>query len=562
MLGVTNFLALAGGLGLFLFALRFLTSILDRSIANRFRPLLSRLLATPWRCGLAGFVLTLLVQASSITIITAMGLVNSSLIALEQAVFVMLGATVGTTVKAWVFAQAAHLGPALVAVASLGYLLVRRPVAREALEVLLAIGLAFLGLDMVALGLAPLAENPAVMQWFHAYDGTGLDSQALGVLIGAVATVAVQSSSAIVFVVLDLASQGLISFPGGAALILGANLGTTITAVIAGAEMDWEGRRLALAHIIAKAAGVLLALLLFPTFLGVIGGLFTLVAPGAGVVYRLAAAHTGFNLANAFFWGLFSHILLRVSRSLTPPGRGQAMALPVSVRRMLAGAPERALAEADRQAGQLQLLAKSLTDDCFLLLLVAPGADGQRRAPLVPKDLANIKEGLNDLLFQLLRHPRAARQVAYTQQLLRFTDSCAALYHISLAMRAHLERGLLLDFYTIPPQLRPPLEDFQKAFDTLWLRVLFRQAEIPANDPAALIDAMEQRLFLFLLEHREAKPEHLIWLYDMIGFFRQLARQLRDLHRMKALLDELGGPVPEQRTRERDSGDVPELSDR
>ncbi|MBV8085254.1 MAG: Na/Pi cotransporter family protein, partial [Chloroflexi bacterium] len=334
-----NILESLGGLGLFLFALRFLTGILDRSIASRLRPLLNRFLATRGWCFLVGLGVTVVFQASSITIVTAMGLLNSGLITLDQGFFVTLGATVGTTLKAWLFAQEVHLGPALIGVSSISYLFVRRPLFREALEMVLAIGLVFLGLDLMGLGLQPLRSDPIFLALFDV-NAAHLPGQFLGVLMGCLLTLVTQSSSATVFLVLDLATQGAISFPAGAALILGENIGTTITTLIAAVEVDWNGKRLALAYLITKVAGVASALLLFPLFIAFIDGAFNTLAPHAGVALRLAAVHTWFNLMNAGFWTICAHMLIRFLQQVTPAESGQGVALPTSVRRMLATSPE------------------------------------------------------------------------------------------------------------------------------------------------------------------------------------------------------------------------------
>ncbi|MBV8395209.1 MAG: Na/Pi cotransporter family protein, partial [Actinobacteria bacterium] len=120
---------------------------------------------------------------------------------------------------------------------------------------MIAVGFAFLGLEMMAHGVAPLAADPGFVALIGRFDGKSFSGQLLACLTGLVLTTVMQSSSAMLFVALGFAAQGLLTIPAGIALVLGANVGTTATALIASAELDWRGRRLAVAHFLVKAVG-------------------------------------------------------------------------------------------------------------------------------------------------------------------------------------------------------------------------------------------------------------------------------------------------------------------
>lgn len=513
-----------GGLGVFLFSLRFLTGVLERTITNRFRPILAPALATPARAFAAGFAVTGLVQASSITLIAAMGLVSATAITLEQGLFLMLGATLGTTLKFWVFAGHLALGRVFVGVGSLGWVILRSPVAREALELVLAAGFALLGLEMMGQGIAPLAAHPEFMRILAAHDGGRLKSQLFLALVGCVCTTALQSSSAMLFTAMTFAAQGVITVPAGAALVLGANVGTTATALMASLQMDWRARRLAIAHALVKATGAGVALFFFPTFVGFVERFASFAAEPSGAV-RIAIAHTLFNVLNVAAWVAGAGLLVRVLRAVTPEESTGGLALPPVVRRMLASSPERALVETKRQLDRLRQLTKAQLDEC-VTLLVKPGAEVDA-APLVVRSFESVREGLQELIVQLTRSSVAQAQGEHLARLMAVVDACHALHEDAVGLRMLAVRGRV-DGFTPPEAMRERLEALARALDGRWLQVVFPNATpeplSPVSAAAALQDGFPEHA-----RSAAVRIEALVWLQEALARLVRLALRLDEL---------------------------------
>lgn len=522
-----------GGLGLFLFALRFMTGRLNRSVAARFRPFLNRLMGTPTKALACGTMTTGIVQSSNITIVSAMGLLDSALITLEQAFFVMLGAALGATVTAWAFVGAVHYGPLLVAAGSLPLVFARNLLTRELLQLVTAVGLAFIGLDMMTSSLAWIPQQAEVAEMIRAYDSGSFGSLLLALLVGALLTVALQSDSAMVVLVMGLTAQGTISFTTAVAVVLGANLGITSTALIAALQSEAGGRRLALAHFFTKLGGVVITLLLLPSFLGAIEGLTHLVVDSPNAKTMLASVHTGFNFLNLVFWSLLSGIVLRSVSRMVPSSAGERLGLTKGVRRMLGASRERALKEVQSQFRQLELLVKNLYDHTFLSLTQGSHHPGLRsRRVWLERNIEYLKETLHDLLFSVFRHePEGLRKMLPTLSMIEVYSS---LTRTCFAFHDHLERGFVVDRYVIPGKVHDGVSRFRTLLDHLWLEVLLpdKVSEDLSAHPS-LEETLEEIVLRQGAEREEVNQEYLTWLLEIAGFMRVLGSSLGELSQLK-----------------------------
>jgi Na/Pi-cotransporter len=422
----------AGGLGVFIFSLRYLNSILQRSIARRLGTSIQRLVASPIRGFILGALVTVLVQASSITIVAAMGLVSSHLIELEEAWFVMLGATVGTTVKAWVFARGTAYAPAILALALTLRWSSRKAVRRELADVLLAIGLCFLGLELLSKGLAPVLQEP----WVH----TLLTSQTgrlTPLLVGCGLAVVAQSSSALVILTIELARQGGLFFDVGAALILGMNIGTTSTELLASTEAVGEGRLLAIGHCFIKSVGAVTALLALPLF-----------HTPANAGFSLAALHTGFNLLNAIAWS----VLARPTLSL--------------LRRLRAGSAPR-VASLEAELTMLLERVQNLQNR-YATALRSPG-----HWPEPDTAFATAAEALSEAIFvQVRRDAHPSRWDAA----LRMLGACELLHREWELLREAMEAMDLEGAQACHPVLAPGIESLLGRWDEQWTAIFKNQS--------------------------------------------------------------------------------------
>ena len=314
-------MGLFGGLALFLFGLEQMTGALKAVAGDRLRTVLAKLTVNRLAGVATGAFVTSIIQSSSITTVLVIGFISSGLMSLSQAVGVILGANIGTTITAQILAfKVTKASLALVAVGFGLAFLSKRERLRNHGTGIFSLGLVFLGMTVMSEAMAPLRYYPPFIEWMVRFE-----TPIVGVLVSAIFTGLIQSSSATTGVVIALAGQGLISLPAGIALIFGANVGTCITALLAAIGKPREAIRAACVHLAFNLGGVLI-------WLGMIdhlAGWVTAVSPKAHEldgIARLAAetprqianAHTVFNVANAFVFLPFGGLLARVVERLVP----------------------------------------------------------------------------------------------------------------------------------------------------------------------------------------------------------------------------------------------------
>ncbi|MEJ5242627.1 MAG: Na/Pi cotransporter family protein [Desulfomicrobiaceae bacterium] len=319
-----------GGLAIFVLGMKFMTEGLQMSAGNRIRNILRAVSSNRILGCLTGTVVTAIIQSSSATTVMVIGFVTAGLMTLEQAVGVIIGANIGTTMTAQLIAfkfEALAL-PAIAIGVPMKFFATRKKY-RYAGEIIAGFGLLFFGLSLMGDGLKPLRTDPAVVEFFTKFDPAHTGGLMLCVLIGAVVTMIVQSSSATVGLTMTLATQGLISLPAAIALVLGENIGTTITAQLATiGSGNVNSYRAANAHTLFNVLGVILVTAIFPWFLQAVDWVtITLMHAPANTMVDgayphagrfVANAHTLFNVLNAVIFLTFFPILIKVTLALSP----------------------------------------------------------------------------------------------------------------------------------------------------------------------------------------------------------------------------------------------------
>ena len=322
-----------GGLGLFLFGIKIMSEGLQKVAGNKMRQILgivsnNRLIG----CG-TGAIATCVIQSSSVTTVMLVGFVDAGLISFTQAIGVILGANVGTTITAQLIAFEIQ-NYALPAIA-LGVFLkffVKRNKSNYFGDVLLGFGLVFFGLSIMKTGFAPLKNDPGFIALFTTFDASDLKGILLCVMVGSVLTMLLQSSSATVGITMALASQGLLSLEASIALILGENIGTTITAELASIGASLNAHRTARAHTLFNVIGVSLIIIIFPFFIHMVKWItsslmfigppsLTLNGEYINVSRYIANSHTIFNIINAMFFLMILPYLVKLAIYLTPQSK-------------------------------------------------------------------------------------------------------------------------------------------------------------------------------------------------------------------------------------------------
>jgi phosphate:Na+ symporter len=322
-----------GGLGLFIFGMRLMSDGLKKVAGKKLRAFLSAVSSNRVIACITGTVVTSIIQSSSATTVMAVGFVDAGLMTLTQAVGVVLGANIGTTVTAQLIAFniSNYALPVIAAGVSIRFFFASKKWQQWG-EVLLGFGILFFGLATMKTGLAPLRHESAFIAFLTRFQGQNLNEILLCVLAGAAITMAVQSSSATVGITMALASQGLLTFEGSVAVILGTNIGTTITAQLASIGSNVNARQTAMAHTLFNVLGVILVMLIFSYFvniviyittnlLGVADPDFLLGGEKPFISRHIANAHTLFNVITGILFLFILGFLVKIAVWLTPRGK-------------------------------------------------------------------------------------------------------------------------------------------------------------------------------------------------------------------------------------------------
>jgi phosphate:Na+ symporter len=319
-----------GGLGLFLLGMKIMSEGLQKVAGKKMRQILAMVSNNRFVGCAVGTLVTSVIQSSSATTVMLVSFVDAGLMTLTQAIGVILGANIGTTVTAQLiaFKITNYALPAIAAGVLLKFFIGRRKWIYIG-DVLLGFGLVFFGLATMKTGFAPLKESPAFISFFTRFNADNLGGILLCVLAGTVLTMILQSSSATVGVTMALAMEGLLGFEASVALILGENIGTTITAQLASIGANVNARQTANAHTLFNVIGVLIIILFFPLFIQVVEWLTStflgigppdLIIAGEkpNIARHIANSHTMFNVISAIFFLLVLPYLVKVATWVTP----------------------------------------------------------------------------------------------------------------------------------------------------------------------------------------------------------------------------------------------------
>jgi phosphate:Na+ symporter len=346
----------AGGLGLFLYGMQLMGDGLQKVAGDRLRRLIEMFTTVPIVGVFVGAVVTVLVQSSSATTVMIVGFVNAGLMNLGQAVSVILGANIGTTITAqMVSLKLTDLALPSIAVGFLLTMVAKSRFQRQLGQVIVGFGILFLGMTVMSDGLRPLRTNPLFTHYMILFGAQPL----LGILAGAVFTAAIQSSSAFTGLIISLALQDLIGLSAAVTLILGSNIGTCITAMLASIGANITARRAALAHVLFNVGGVAL-------FLPFVGPYTNLIAASADTVAHQAAnAHTIFNVVNTLLVLPVIKHFTRLVMFLMPGTEGIVEFGPKYLDTHLIGTPSVALGQVTRELLRMGDTALAMLDDVF-----------------------------------------------------------------------------------------------------------------------------------------------------------------------------------------------------
>ncbi|MCL2218488.1 MAG: Na/Pi cotransporter family protein [Chitinispirillia bacterium] len=387
-----------GGIGIFLLGMRNLSEGLQTVAGNRLRKLIG--MATPNRfmaIGVGCFV-TCIIQSSTVCTVMTVGFVNAGLMGLHQAIGIIIGANIGTTLTGWMLAISIDMwGLLLMGVAAFVYLFAKNEKVRYIAMVAMGIGMVFTGLWLMKDGFKPIRANPEYLEWFTKFSATSYLGLMKCVLVGCIVTLVVQSSTATIGITMGLAATGVIPFETAAALVVGENLGTTFTAYLASIGGTTNARRAAFAHIFFNVIGVLWITSVFHLFFlkvitFILGNNPDLVivdgseyasfqaAREAGVVAKesainfpymmtaIAAVHTGYNIMNTILFLPITRLFARALEALVKNTPAKEPPRHTKLSKLMLDSPMVAIAQSRKEVIHMGKIDREMFDELKLIL--------------------------------------------------------------------------------------------------------------------------------------------------------------------------------------------------
>ncbi|MGF1640171.1 MAG: Na/Pi cotransporter family protein [Rhodospirillales bacterium] len=429
----------AGGLALFLFGMGLLSDGLKAVTGDRLRALLAGLTANRLIAVFTGAFVTAVIQSSSVTTVLVVGFVSAGLITLTQSIGVIVGANIGSTFTAQVIAF--NITDEALLIVAAGFALsalARHETVRQTGRAVLGLGLVFFGMALMGEAVAPLRASPSFVDAV-----TRLQNPLVGIVVGAVSTALIQSSAATTGLVIVLAAQGLLSLAAGIAIVLGANVGTCVTALLAAIGRPREALQAAVVHVIFNLAGVLL----WVGFIDQLAALTTAVSPtadhldsvsrrAAEVPRQIANAHTLFNVANTLLFIGFTGAMARLVRWLVPdrPATTGGVARPRYLDDQLLGTPTMALHAARLEIAELGGRVRAM------LAAILPAVLTGSHASL--QEIARMDVGVDALHREVIGYLRRlglrTLTAAEGEELVRLMDVANAFEHIGDIMETDL----------------------------------------------------------------------------------------------------------------------------
>ncbi len=323
------FFMVLGGLSIFLLGMHNMSNGMQAIAGNKMRQLINAVTNNRIMAVTVGFFVTAIIQSSSVTSVMVVGFVNAELMTLTQALGVILGADIGTTVTGWILVlKIGRYGLPILGAAGLFYLFSKNERVHYISMMFMGIGMVFFGLELMKNGFKPIRSEPEFLALFSAFSPDTLGGLLLCATTGAIVTAIIQSSSAAVGIVMGMAVTGVLTFDSSVALVLGMNIGTTITALLACLGTTTNAKRAAYGHTIIKVIGVLWILPIFPLYLKILPSLSgadpatMIIKDGVEtfphILRGIAVAHTVFNVANVLLVFPFVTFLTKVLIKLAP----------------------------------------------------------------------------------------------------------------------------------------------------------------------------------------------------------------------------------------------------
>ena len=362
-----------GSLGVFLFGMKVMSEGIQKVAGNRLRNILGYMTQNRFAGVLTGFITTCLVQSSSATTVMVVSFVNAGLLTLIQSIGIVMGANIGTTLTGWLVSILGFkFKITTIALPAVGIglpLIFSKVTKRKNIgEIFVGFGLLFLGLKFLKSSVPDIKNNPEVLEFLTSYTDLGILSLFIFIIVGVLLTLTVQSSSAAMTITITMAFKGWIDFPTAAALVLGENIGTTITAYLASINANYHAKRTARAHLIFNLFGVVWMIIAFNSFIQLVD----YIVPGdysdaSNIPIHLSMFHTMFNIINVLLLIWFVPQIASIVKKMVKPTKDEEQAeykleyLSTNVH----PTPEIALLEAKKEVKNMSTVTNEFLSSAF-----------------------------------------------------------------------------------------------------------------------------------------------------------------------------------------------------
>lgn len=399
----TIILGFAGGLGLFIYGMQVMASGLQKAAGNSLKKILEVLTKNKFLGVLLGIGVTAIIQSSSATTVMVVGFVNAGLMNLQQTVGIIMGANIGTTVTGWLVSSVQwagvfspeNLAPIAVFIGAALAIFSKKQTVNQIGEILVGFGMLFIGIEMMSSGVEPLQKLPAFKEAFTQFGRNPL----LGVLVGAVVTAVIQSSSASVGILQSLSITGLVSWNSAVYIIMGQNIGTCVTALLSSVGTSKNAKGAAYIHLLFNVIG--------SVFFSILAAIFFTFYHDFGFqkigMVEISLIHTGFNIANTVIMFPFSGLFVKMAEKLatvTSKNTGDDETVPVHLDDRILSTPSIAMSNCTKEIVRLgNMSLKNLTAACESL----ENRDGSRVEKILEreKNIDNLTKAITAYLVKL-----------------------------------------------------------------------------------------------------------------------------------------------------------------
>jgi len=538
MNSLTMFTQVLGGLCIFLLGMKNMSEGMQAVAGNRLRKMIAMVTDNRLKACATGAAVTAVIQSSSVTSVMVIGMVNAELMTLAQAIGVVLGADIGTTITAWIVSlNVIDYGLLILGMAGFVFLFAKKERVHYTAMAFMGLGMVFFGLCLMKHGLEPLREHPGVLAWFSRFSPDTFGGRAKCVLVGAIVTAIVQSSSATVAITITLARNGLIGFDTAVALVLGENIGTTITAFLASLGATTNAKRVAYGHIISKVIAVSAMLCIFPLYIQALGHF---LKPDLDIAKRIAFSHTIFNLLLVLSFLPLVTLFVRLLQRMVPdkPEREEPHLTVLDVR--LLDTPAIGIQQSFEEILRMGASVAEMMDELERCVVASEGPrdrdrerrifEDEKRLDVVQKE---IVEFVGDLLTGTIAHEvmdEARRQLRMADEYESVSDYIVTILKLRLK---RLNAGLPLtdedraDLLVLHDQIADYLHLINQAVKEGNSHILSKAASQSGIITHTMKDARQAHIRR--LEEKHTEPLVSLIVMDMLQAYRKINNHLLNI---------------------------------